>query len=527
MQDEQRSAERAQQRDKMWRLSRDLFVVIDRRWKILAVNPAAGQLLGYSEEEAIGRRFDKFMHPDDFSLAARSIRAAASGPVGDFEARLRAKDGMWRWFSWSAAPGVGEAFVIGRDVTADRERRRELELAKEQLLHAQKMDSLGQLTGGVAHDFNNLLTAVLGGLDLILTFAEDDRIAHLAQAAMEAAQRGTKLTSQLLTFSRMQRLELRSVKAAQIIEGMRNLLSRTLGPTIRLKIEVDDREAVVMADAIQLELAILNLAINGRDAMPDGGELTISVLQQSVSNETELPDGDYVEIQVVDTGSGMAPEIAARAFDPFFTTKGVGKGTGLGLSMVYGVAKQSGGGVRIRSRKGMTSVSMLLPRSFQPAILEAPDTEHPGRIRTGKGARLLLIDDDEDVRGSVADMLDALDYEVTAASDGETGLRLFDEAEFDLLIVDFAMPGMSGAEFAESVRRSRAAQPILFITGYAESAALERSASDASVLRKPFRIGELARAVETSLALGQAACRHANGDRDEAGRRDGSGFPAS
>jgi CheY-like chemotaxis protein len=281
---------------------------------------------------------------------------------------------------------------------------------------------------------------------------------------------------------------------------MRNLLARTLGPSIRLKIEVEDDQALVMADAIQLELAILNLAINGRDAMPGGGELTIAVLQQRLAGETELPDGDYVEIRVVDTGLGMPPEIAAKAFDPFFTTKGVGKGTGLGLSMVYGVAKQSAGGVRIKSRRGLTSVSMLLPRSLQAAALADQEPEAASRLEPRGGARLLLVDDDDDVRTSVADMLQALDYEVAAVSDGATALDLMDDAEFDLLIVDFAMPTMSGAEVAEAARRKRAGQPILFITGYAESAALERSAPDAALLRKPFRIGDLAHAVEYSLA---------------------------
>jgi PAS domain S-box-containing protein len=499
MHDDQLSAEKAQQRDKMWRLSRDLFVVIDRRWKILAVNPAAGQLLGYSEEEAIGRRFDKFMHPEDLSLAARSIRAAASRPIGDFEARLCSKDGDWRWFSWSVAPGEGEAFVIGRDVTAERERRRELEEAKEQLLHAQKMDTLGQLTGGVAHDFNNLLTTVLGGLDLILTFTEDERIARLAQTAMEAAQRGTKLTSQLLCFSRAQHLESKPVNVAAIIEGMRNLLARTLGPSVSLTIEIADDTSVVMADAVQLELAVLNLAINGRDAMPGGGELKISILQHFVSNDRELADGDYVEIQVTDVGSGMAPEVAAKAFDPFFTTKGPGKGTGLGLSMVYGVAKQSGGGVRIKSRPGLTSVSMLLPRSVHAASPVAPEPGGWIEQQVTRGARVLLVDDDDDVRSSIADMLRRLGHKVTDAAEGTAAVELMQKTTFDLLIVDFAMPQMSGAEVAKLARQVRDNQPILFVTGYAESARLETSAPDAAVLRKPFRIGALAEAVEKSL----------------------------
>jgi PAS domain S-box-containing protein len=497
---EQQATERAQQRDKMWRLSRDLFVVIDRRWKILAVNPAAGSLLGYTEEEAIGRRFDKFMHPSDLSLAARSIRAAASGPVGDFEARLRTKDGDWRWFSWSAAPGVGEAFVIGRDVTLDKERRQELEEAKEQLLHARKMDSLGQLTGGVSHDFNNLLTAVLGGLDLIITFTDDDRIRHLAEAAMDAAQRGSKLTSQLLAFSRMQRLELKPVRVGRLIEGMRNLLTRTLGPSVRLTLNLmDDADAPVLADAVQLELAVLNLAINGRDAMPEGGELIIFVEPHLLSGDAELPDGEYLEIRVADSGTGMTKEVAAKAFDPFFTTKEVGKGTGLGLSMVYGVAKQCGGGVRISSRPGATSVSMFLRRTGAQSTCEEAKIEKAAALDTSAEASVLVIDDDHDVRSAVAEMLRALGYEVAEAADGASGIRMLQEGGHDLVVVDFAMPGMSGAQVAEAARAIRQEQPILFITGYAESAALERSAPDALVLRKPFRIGALADAVEQAL----------------------------
>jgi CheY-like chemotaxis protein len=284
-----------------------------------------------------------------------------------------------------------------------------------------------------------------------------------------------------------------------MIEGMRNLLTRTLGPSIQLTLELTDADAPVLADAVQLELAVLNLAINARDAMPEGGDLTIIVEPHLIAADKDLPDGEYLEIRVADSGTGMTPDVAAKAFDPFFTTKELGKGTGLGLSMVYGVAKQSGGGVRISSRPGATSVSMFLRRTGARSTPEEAQVERTAALDGRAEASILVIDDDHDVRSAVAEMLRALGYEVAEAADGPSGISMLRGSASDLVLVDFAMPGMSGAQVAEAARAIRPEQRLLFITGYAESAALEKSAPDAAVLRKPFRIGALADAVEQAL----------------------------
>jgi CheY-like chemotaxis protein len=266
-----------------------------------------------------------------------------------------------------------------------------------------------------------------------------------------------------------------------------------------LEIDVSDDAVPVLADPTQLELALLNLAINARDAMPEGGTLRVATHTLQVRDDADLPDGQYLELEVTDTGTGMAAEVIDRAFDPFFTTKQVGQGTGLGLSMVYGVAKQSGGVARIRSRIGEgTTVSVILPRTHQPAA--APVEE--GAAESGKAlarASVLVVDDEPEVRRILAETLEELGHEVVAAADGREGLARLAERPFDLLMLDFAMPGMNGAEVAQAARRLRPGQPLAFVTGYAETAALEAAAEDAPILRKPFRASDVARAVQAAL----------------------------
>ena len=379
----------------------------------------------------------------------------------------------------------------------------ELKSAQEQLRQSQKMEALGQLTGGIAHDFNNLLTVVVGGLDLIAKRTDDAKIKRYADNALSAAERGARLTAQLLAFSRVQRLEVRPTYVAPLIDNMRHLLRNVLGPGIEKKFDLDEEMLPVMADPTQLELAILNLAINARDAMPEGGALFFETRRESIHGDPELEDGDYVALAIRDTGQGMPPEVMARAFEPFFTTKEVGKGTGLGLSMVYGVARQSGGTARIDSEVGEGTAVTLYLRHAEGADPEAEATSAAAEARAGLGktARVLVIDDDPDVREFIAASLTEAGFAVRQAADGAAGLESFEQAPPDLVVLDFVMPGMSGAEVANRMLAERPGQPILFVSGFSETAAIHRLAPDTPLLAKPFRADALDAAVRAALGI--------------------------
>jgi nitrogen-specific signal transduction histidine kinase len=381
-----------------------------------------------------------------------------------------------------------------RDIT-------ELKIAQEQLRQSQKMEALGQLTGGIAHDFNNLLTVVVGGLDIIAKRAEEPKLKRYADNALAAAERGARLTGQLLAFSRVQRLEVTPTYVAPLIQNMRPLLRNVLGPGITKQFDLDEAMIPVMADPTQLEVAILNLAINARDAMPEGGTLTFATRPVHVEGDPDLEDGEYIELTISDTGVGMPSEVAERAFEPFFTTKEVGKGTGLGLSMVYGMARQSGGAARLESTPGKGTAVKLLFRKADEAVSEArPGAEEPaGAVVPLAPLSVLVIDDDPDVRGFIAASLEEQGYRVREASDGREGLVKFDRETPELVVLDFIMPGMSGAEVANRIREKRPDQPILFVSGYSETEAVKRIAPDAPLLAKPFRADALQKAVRRAL----------------------------
>ena len=377
----------------------------------------------------------------------------------------------------------------------------ERERAEAALLQAQKMEAVGQLTGGIAHDFNNLLQAMSGTLDLIAHKPDNaEQVRKWAERGRQAAERGTRLTGQLLAFSRVQRLDLKAVALAPLVEDLLELLARSLGPSIRVEIDLQPGADAVMADRTQLELALLNLAINGRDAMPEGGTITIASRLENCDPET-YPDG-CIEISVSDTGAGMPPEVVERAFEPFFTTKGVGKGTGLGLSMVYGVAKQSGGEARIDTQPGMgTTVTIRLRRG--EAASDAPSSPSwDGTAGDGSGAgrTVLVVDDDDDVRATIRYALEAMNYTVEEAVDGPSALARLRERRPDLAIVDFAMPGINGAEVAREARKLHPGLPVLFASGYSDTDALHDAlGKDAPLLRKPFQVSDLAEQVAKSL----------------------------
>ncbi|CAN5595726.1 hypothetical protein BH10PSE4_BH10PSE4_22230 [soil metagenome] len=372
--------------------------------------------------------------------------------------------------------------------------------AEEALRQSQKMEAIGQLTGGIAHDFNNLLQAVHGNLEMIRRRPDDPRVRRWADNGYAAAERGARLTAQLLAFSRDQKLQLRPLRVSEIAPRLKELLTTTLGPSIQITFDLADGGTPVLADSTQLELAVLNLAINARDAMPQGGALTITSALETVTDDPELDAGAYVALSVSDNGSGMPDEVKARAFDPFFTTKGVGKGTGLGLAQVYGIAKQAGGVARISSTPGGgTTVTLLLPHTDRDVPVVAEPARGEPRVRPG--ATILVVDDDDDVRAFIRDALEAMGYGVRDVSNGFAALDALNTGPVDLLLVDFAMPGMNGAEVARAALTRRPDLNVLFASGYAETAALQNAAGAAVVvIRKPFDIDQLGEAVFQALA---------------------------
>ena len=392
---------------------------------------------------------------------------------------------------------VTAAYQFVYDVTdrlRDQERLRE---AEDALRQSQKMEAVGQLVSGLAHDFNNVLGAVVAAFDMIRRRAtDDDRVRGFADAGMQAAQRGGKLTSQLLAFSRTQRIELVPLLICDVIEKIEDLLVRTVGPLIEVGFDLNPEPVPVLADATQVEMTVLNLALNARDAMPDGGRLFVGTKVQQIEGDPELKPGEYVELTVRDTGVGMDKATLERAIDPFFTTKPVGKGTGLGLAQVYGSVRQTGGTVRIESEPGRgTVVKVYFPRSDLPVRASLPVVDGNDSLPNG-GGRVLLIDDDEDLRGVVSRALEVLGYEVTAVADGRTGLNELRSSEPDVLVVDFAMPGMNGADVAKQARELCPGLPVVLASGYADTDAIERAiGKNAKLLRKPFGVDELLEAV--------------------------------
>jgi PAS domain S-box-containing protein len=483
----------------------EVMVLLKPDGTVLAVNNRREAWRHPNPAEAIGKKLwdapTMRSYPQHAAVMKKGIAAAAKGKVFTTEVKMEREGVPTAYLDVSVQPvrsASGEIIYLlfeARDIT-------DLKIAQEQLRQSQKMEALGQLTGGIAHDFNNLLTVVVGGLDIIAKRADDDKLRRYAENALAAAERGARLTGQLLAFSRVQRLEVTPTYVAPLIQNMRPLLRNVLGPGIEKRFDLDESMVPVMADPTQLEVAVLNLAINARDAMPEGGILSFATRPVKISGDPDLEDGEYVELTISDTGAGMAPEVAERAFEPFFTTKEVGKGTGLGLSMVYGMARQSGGTARIESAPGKgTAVKLLFRKAEGQAAEIAPGAEEPARaIIPLAPISVLVIDDDPDVRGFMVATLQEQGYRVRQASDGAEGLAKLARETPDLVIVDFIMPGLSGAEVASRIRAKRTDQPILFVSGYSETEAVKRTAPDAPLLAKPFRADALDKAVRAALA---------------------------
>ena len=492
-------ADAKRERDRLFEMSRDLFGVASFDGYLTSINPAWSRQLGRPNEDLLAKPFSDIIHPDDLAVTGDVVAALRSGrAVHQFHVRLLRADGSPISFAWSAVPESGpdggNFYTVGRDISDDLRR-------EEALRQVQKMEAVGQLTGGLAHDFNNLLQAAHGSLDLILRKPDDPgRVARLARNGLQATERGAKLTAQLLAFSRAQRLELRPTDVSGLIAGMTEILHSSVGPLVRVTVDAGRRDLGVMSDPTQLEMALLNLAINARDAMPEGGDLTLAIDERRIAGDTDLPPGTYVEIRVSDTGTGMPETVAARAFEPFYTTKGVGKGTGLGLSQVYAMARQAGGTARIeRHTPRGTTIVLWLP-FVQTAIGVEPAPDDRGPWASYEARRVLVVDDDPDVRRFLSASLETLGFVVVVAEDGERGLAVLEGADPDLVLVDFAMPGMNGAQMAQVVRARRPDLPIIFASGYSDTAAIENAVGRSAVLlRKPFGVSDLEAVLRSAL----------------------------
>ena len=619
---EQQVAQRTAERDRVWRNSRDLLVVMEGGGHFRAVNPAWTSILGYQPEEIVSRNFLDLVCPEDASLTQESLQSAfTKNDRANFEHRCIHKDGTMRWISWRTSTEDNLIYAYGRDITAEKKAAEELHFsqtrlrdifetsyqyqgllaldgtlldanqtalkgvnarredvigksiwespwfaatpelatriraavalvargqtvrqeifvdlpigwrwfdfsmrpmrnqageiiaivpeavetterrrAEEALRQSQKLEAMGQLTGGVAHDFNNLLTPIIGGLDILHRRGiGGPREQRLIDGALQSAERAKTLVQRLLAFARRQPLQPTTVDIKQLITNMKDLVVTTTGPKINVEINVPDGLPSAWTDTNQLEMAILNLAVNARDAMPDGGVLRITATASTVhaGNEHKLEPGDYIRLSVADTGAGMDASTLTRAIEPFFSTKGIGKGTGLGLSMVHGLASQLGGALVLSSRPGHgTDVALWLPAKSGPAdIIVQPSPAMELDRATGS---VMLVDDEAIVRMSTADMLAEMGYRITEAGSAEEAMTLLENgAVIDVLITDHMMPGMAGVDLARLVREKWPQTEVLIVTGFAETGHIT---SDLPSLTKPFRHSDLAASIARLMA---------------------------
>ena len=462
-------------------------------------NPQFQNFTGAPAEQHLRWAWLNIVHAEDRQILELTWRLSlATGSVFDVDARLCRANGTHRWFKLRSVPMRDEKGEIARwfgtateitDLVEAREtlrrsndeleaavleRTREREIALNQLHEAQKMESIGQLTGGVAHDFNNLLAVILGSLALLRkNLPEDPRTSRLIDGAVQGAERGANLTRRLLAFARRQELKLEAVAIQKLVPDLTDFLRQSVGPGVSIVFDVAPDVYPVKIDANQFELALMNLAVNARDAMPNGGVLTISARNDNAEEQyalaKRLPRGEYVYVSVADTGAGMSEATLAKAMEPFFTTKGIGKGTGLGLSMVHGLTAQSGGAVHITSKPGKgTVVHLWLPRAEHAEVKKITlPPEQTAEDGIG-GSRVLLVDDDPLVSMNTAEMLMDLGHSVTEASSGMAALKILEDRQFDLVVTDYAMPGMTGLDLASKIKQLQPHIPIIIATGYAE-----------------------------------------------------------
>ncbi len=524
----ERVQERTRERDRTWELSRDLLAVTHTDMMPVALNPMWEQAFDWPLEQLMEHPLTRLVHPDDLQATLEETARVGRGKVTTrFVNRMRHRDGSYRWLSWSAVADGGRIYSAARDITseiaavdkladANRELRaqiQERERVEATLQQMQRLEAVGQLTAGVAHDFNNLLTVILTSASFLQNDLQNgaplERSLRRLQYIRESGERGATLTSQLLAFARRQQLAPTAIDLNDTLVNLLSLLKSTLGGSVSIETDTQADIWHALVDPTQIEMIILNLAINARDAMADSGRLTLGtrnvVIDQPAQRAEDPSPGEYVMLSVADTGSGMSEAVLSKAFEPFFTTKEVGKGSGLGLAQVFGFAKQSGGGARIESREGVgTTVKVFLPRTSAPRQPEPASAASSGSAESNNQHCILLVDDDHSVREVTAQMLEDLGFTVIAADSGDDALQLLTQgAEVDLLLADFAMPGMNGGELARAVRVRHPELPVVFVTGYAELC--ELGLEGYSIIQKPFREEQLANKLHLALSEGSLA----------------------
>jgi len=510
-------AQRTAERDRVWTTSRDLIAVgrvSTGKW--ISANPAWEQLLGWQQFEVADSFLSLFEVADDRGTTlANIVKSGADSDFGTFENRYAVRGGGEKRISWAFTKADDEFYVVGRDVTAEWEAAKALREVEETLHQAQKMQAVGQLTGGVAHDFNNMLQGVMGPLELIKRYVAMNRFDSLekfANMALSSAQKAAALTHRLLAFSRRQPLDPKPIEVNELARSLEDLIRRTCGETVSVRLDLDARTCETLCDGNQLESALLNLAINSRDAMHEGGQLTIEtshVMVDALFAKTHpgVRPGPFVCIAVKDTGVGMSDDVLRQAFEPFFTTKPLGQGTGLGLSMVYGFTGQSGGFTNISSRPGAgTTIRLFLPEipiATGDELVSTDDLQAESVMVAGEV--ILVIEDEDTVRGLLIEIFTDAGYHVLDAVDGPSGLALLESnIRIDMLVTDVGLPGMNGRQVAEAARMRRTHLPVLFLTGYAEIAAAAAegiSGGDGvQMITKPFTVDGVLNRVQGMLA---------------------------
>ncbi|WP_162561137.1 PAS domain S-box protein [Methylobacterium terrae] len=512
---ERQVAARTAERDRIWQVSRDMLGVADADGVWRSINPAWTTTLGWQPDEVVGRSSAWLEHPDDQDRTRDEIRRLGSGePTLSFENRFRTRDGGYRTLSWRAVPFEGNLYCVARDVTEQRERAQRLVQAEEALRQSQKMEAVGQLTGGVAHDFNNLLTIIRSSVDFLRRpeLPEARKVRYL-DAVSDTVDRAAKLTGQLLAFARRQALAPEVFDVVARLQGVADMLDTVTGARIRVVTEGPDRPCFVRADLSQFETALINMAVNARDAMEGEGTLTLSVACGAGKPEIRghaAARGPFAAISLTDTGTGMVPAVIDKIFEPFFTTKEVGKGTGLGLSQVFGFAKQSGGDVDVTSRVGQGSTFVLyLPEVAAPADPGQAPPADEGMAPARAGQRVLLVEDNVGVGRFAAQILDDLGYVTTWVTNAEAALDVLgQDAGYDAVFSDVVMPGMGGIELAKALRQRHPGLPVLLTSGYSHVLAQEGS-HGVPLLHKPYSAEQLSRMLAS--AIGQRRSEAAPG----------------
>jgi PAS domain S-box-containing protein len=497
---EQRVTQAIAERDRTWNNSQDLLLVLDMQGVLRATNPAWSTILGWMPDELSGRGYLDLTHPDDHDISRKALAAASQGPLPSFEIRLLHRDGSLRRIAWVAAPEGGLIYASGRDVTEERRKEEALTAAQDALRQAQKMEAIGQLTGGVAHDFNNLLTIIRSSVDFLRRreLPEERRLRYV-DAIADTVERASKLTRQLLAFARRQALKPEVFDIADRIRSITDMLRTIVGSRIEIVTEIECERCHVEADVSQFETALVNMAVNARDAMDGEGVLTLRI--EGLGHMPPIRGhgggaGAFAAVSIADTGAGISPDQLPHIFEPFFTTKEVGKGTGLGLSQVYGFAKQSGGDVAVASEVGRGTTFVL----YLPRVEAEPDEEDSGALygsgpaEHGRGRRVLVVEDNIEVGRFSTQTLQDLGYETTWAANGDEALELLEKtgAGFDVVFSDVVMPGIGGVELGQEIRRRYPGLPVVLTSGYSHVLA-EEGRHGFELLHKPYAADELSR----------------------------------